>query len=77
MFILFNTKKHKKFVCFFCDLYLCHLNIYIYYFILFYIRRAIFTQTNAKKGLIEKKLTIYNCVTNINHVKSLNGAQKS
>ena len=27
----------------------------IYYFILFYIRRAILTQTNPKKGLIEKK----------------------
>ena len=34
-------------------------NIYIYYFILFYIRRAILTQTNAKKGLIEKKHAIY------------------
>ncbi len=31
------------------------LVIYIYYFILFYIRRAILTQTNAKKGLIGKK----------------------
>jgi hypothetical protein len=30
-------------------------DIYIYYFILFYIRRAILTQTNPKKGLIEKK----------------------
>jgi len=29
--------------------------IYIYYFILFYIRRAILTQTNPKKGIIEKK----------------------
>jgi len=29
--------------------------LYIYYFILFYIRRAILTQTNTKKGLIEKK----------------------
>ena len=28
---------------------------HIYYFILFYIRRAILTQTNPKKGLIEKK----------------------
>ena len=34
---------------------LFYLNIYIYNFILFYIRRAIFTQTNPKKGLIEKK----------------------
>ena len=34
---------------------LFYLNIYIYYFILFYIRRAILTQTNPKKGLIEKK----------------------
>ncbi len=34
---------------------LFYLNIYIYYFILFYIRRAILTQTNAKKDLIEKK----------------------
>ncbi len=33
---------------------LFYLNIYIYYFILFYIRRAILTQTNPKKGLIEK-----------------------
>ncbi len=32
--------------------------IYIYYFILFYIRRAISTQTNPKKGLIEKTHTI-------------------
>ena len=31
------------------------LSEYIYYFILFYIRRAILTQTNPKKGLIEKK----------------------
>jgi len=31
----------------------------IYYFILFYIRRAISTQTNPKKGLIEKKHTIF------------------
>ena len=31
------------------------LSEYIYYFILFYIRRAILTQTNAKKDLIEKK----------------------
>ena len=30
-------------------------NIYIYYLIIFYIRRAILTQTNPKKGLIEKK----------------------
>ncbi len=29
--------------------------IYIYYLILFYIRRAILTQTNEKKPLIEKK----------------------
>jgi len=29
--------------------------IYIYYCILFYIRRAISTQTNPKKGLIEEK----------------------
>ena len=29
--------------------------IYIYYFILFYIRRAILTQTNLKKVPIEKK----------------------
>ncbi len=28
----------------------------LYYFILFYIRRAILTQTNPKKGLIEKKM---------------------
>jgi len=34
---------------------LFYQNIYIYYFILFYIRRAILTQTNPKKGLIEKK----------------------
>ena len=34
---------------------LLYLNMYIYYFILFYIRRAILTQTNPKKGLIEKK----------------------
>ena len=34
---------------------LFYLNIYIYYFILLYIRRAILTQTNRKKGLIEKK----------------------
>jgi len=34
---------------------LFYLNIYIYYSILFYIRRAILTQTNKKKGLIEKK----------------------
>jgi hypothetical protein len=27
----------------------------IYYFIIFYIHRAILTQTNPKKGLIEKK----------------------
>ena len=32
-----------------------NIYIYIYYLILFYIRRAILTQTNAKKGLIEKK----------------------
>ena len=32
-----------------------YIYIYIYYFILFYIRRAILTQTNPKKGLIEKK----------------------
>jgi hypothetical protein len=37
--------------------------IYIYYFILLYIRRAILTQTNAKKGLIEKKAhQLYNLV---------------
>ena len=30
-----------------------NIYIYIYYFILFYIRRAILTQTNPKKGLIE------------------------
>ncbi len=35
--------------------YLFYQNIHIYYFILFYIRRAILTQTNPKKGLIEKK----------------------
>ena len=29
--------------------------IYIYYLIIFYIHRAILTQTNAKKGPIEKK----------------------
>ena len=38
-----------KLECFF------YQNIYIFYFILFYIFRAIFTQTNPKKGLIEKK----------------------
>jgi len=31
------------------------LSEYIYYFILFYIRRAILTQTNPKKGLMEIK----------------------
>ena len=31
------------------------MTLYIYYFIIFYIRRAILTQTNPKKGLIEKK----------------------
>ena len=30
-------------------------NIYIYYLIIFYIHRAILTQTNEKKSLIEKK----------------------
>jgi len=36
---------------------LFYQNIYIIlsYFILFYIRRAVLTQKNAKKGLIEKK----------------------
>ncbi len=29
--------------------------IYIYYFILFHIRRAILTQTNPKSSLVEKK----------------------
>ncbi len=33
----------------------CLVHTYIYYFILFYIRRAILTQTNTKKGLIEEK----------------------
>ncbi len=33
--------------------------IYIYYFILYYVRRDILTQTNPKKGLIEKKNTPY------------------
>jgi len=33
----------------------CFFYLNIYYFILFYIRRAILTQTNAKKDLIEKK----------------------
>ena len=42
------SKVILKLECFF-------IRIYIYYFILFYIRRAIFTQTNAKKGLLEKK----------------------
>ena len=54
---LFESKNEKinlskvilKLECLF------YLNIYIYYFILFYIRRAILTQTNPKKGLIEKK----------------------
>jgi len=31
------------------------LSEHIYYFILFYILRAILTQTNSKKGPIEKK----------------------
>ncbi len=35
------------------------LSEYIYYFILFYIRRAILTQTNTKKGLIEKNIAIF------------------
>ena len=30
------------------------LSEYVYYFIIFYIHRAILTQTNEKKGLIEK-----------------------
>ena len=34
---------------------LFYQNKYIYYFIIFYIRRVILTQTNPKKGLIEKK----------------------
>ena len=38
---------------------LFYLNIYIYNFILFYIRRAILTQTNTKKGLIEKNIAIF------------------
>jgi len=33
----------------------CLEYIYKYYFIVFYIHRAILTQTNPKKGLIEKK----------------------
>jgi len=37
----------------------CLVGTYIYYFILFYIRRAILTQTNPKKGLIEKKHVKY------------------
>jgi len=35
---------------------LFYLNINIYYFIIFYIHRAILTQTNPKIGLIEKKI---------------------
>jgi hypothetical protein len=33
----------------------CLFYLNIYYYILFYIRRAILTQTNPKKVLIEKK----------------------
>jgi hypothetical protein len=40
---------------------LFYQSIYILYLILFYIRRAISTQTNPKKGLIEKKPTIFEC----------------
>ena len=48
---------------------LFYLNIYIYYSILFYIRRAIFTQTNPKKGLIEKKTRhISNLIIYYNYV---------
>ena len=47
--IIILSKVILKLECLF------YLNIYIYYFILFYIRRAILTQTNPKKGLIEKK----------------------
>ena len=36
------------------SLFYQNIYIYIYYFILFYTRRAILTQTNAKKGLMEK-----------------------
>jgi hypothetical protein len=38
---------------------LFYQNIYRYYIILFYIRRAILTQTNPKKGLIEKKTYVF------------------
>ena len=36
----------------------CSIRIYLFYFILLYTRRAISTQTNAKKTLSEKKHTI-------------------
>ena len=32
-----------------------NVRIYVYYFIILYIHRAILTQANPKKGLIEKK----------------------
>ena len=35
-----------------------NIYIYIYYFIIFYIHRAILTQTNSKKGLREKNHAI-------------------
>jgi hypothetical protein len=51
-----------------------YLNIYIYYFILFYIRRAILTPTNPKKGLIEKK-TRHLCFTLILNAAYMRGVE--
>jgi len=51
--IIFIKMLLKLECLFYQNIYIC-----IYYFILFYIRRAILTQTNAKTGLIEKKHTV-------------------
>jgi hypothetical protein len=56
---------------------LFYLNIYIYYFILFYIRRAILTQTNPKKGLIGKKTYhIYEQIIIFNYEQIINRQKK-
>ena len=47
------------------------LSEYIYFFILFYIRRAILTQTNPKNGLIERKnLPSLHELTQLNGIES-------
>ena len=45
----------------------CSIRIYTYYLILFYIHKAILTQTNPKKGPIEKKHANY--ITNYIYLK--------